>query len=814
MTSTSGTVGSAPPRATWRARLIALIAIPCILGLTGWQLYASYRDSLADSEALATALARVAEEHFGGNLRTITQVLEEATALADAGGRIDVDAFSALIAGRMQHLPFIRSAFFAGANGLAVGGTQTGIAGIDIGDREYFKVLARPDAPAIFVSSPLISRVRRETTIYIAARIRDAAGQFAGVAVVSVNPDLFEEELRTVRPPQGGFATLLRLDGTILSRVPDGEKHVGKVVGDGPATSAARQRPSGVLYGAGAVDGARRILAFRRVGDTGLVVVVGMRVDGILADWRNDALIHGMVAGVMIVLMAAMAIRSDRSHAEREQVQLALEASEARYRLLIDHSPLGIVHAAADGETLYVNARWLTLAGRQRDQVLGRKWCELVDERDRPEVGERWRGMVRDGDAFAADMRLKTPDGSLRWVRALASPLDMVPGGGGYSVSFEDTSLARMAEQSLRLSEEKFAKAFLGSPDALVISTEANGRYVEVNDAFCRLLGYGRDELLVADSLSLGIWADARDRARLVKMVGEQGQVDDFETILRRKDGSTMVVLISVQRIVVADDRCLLFICRDISERRAMEEKARSLVAKLNASNKELEQFAYVASHDLQEPLRMIAGYAQLLERRYRGRLDSDADEFIEFLVDGAKRMQVMIRDLLEYSRVDRLGGAFVVFDAAEALEDARRNLLAALQDSGALLKVAPLPEVRADRSQLVRLFQNLIGNALKYRHPERPPEIVVGAVRSGDDWVFSVADNGIGIDAEYFERIFLIFQRLHTRDQFEGTGIGLAICKKIVERHGGRLWVESVPGQGSTFYFTMPCVSTAATPA
>lgn len=232
----------------------------------------------------------------------------------------------------------------------------------------------------------------------------------------------------------------------------------------------------------------------------------------------------------------------------------------------------------------------------------------------------------------------------------------------------------------------------------------------------------------------------------------------------------------------------------------ALLEKARDL----ERSNSELEQFAYVASHDLQEPLRMVAGYTQLLARRYRGQLDEEADQFIEYAVQGVTRMQQLIQDLLSYSRVESHGAEFQLVEAAHPLDWALLNLESAIEESGARITCESLPTVRGDRTQLGQLFQNLIGNAIKFRGSE-PLEIVVRARRQGREWVFEVQDNGIGIEPEYRDRVFQIFQRLHPPSEYEGTGIGLAVCQRIVERHEGHIWVESTPGEGSTFFFTLP---------
>ncbi|QDX80200.1 hypothetical protein B9N43_02340 [Denitratisoma sp. DHT3] len=243
----------------------------------------------------------------------------------------------------------------------------------------------------------------------------------------------------------------------------------------------------------------------------------------------------------------------------------------------------------------------------------------------------------------------------------------------------------------------------------------------------------------------------------------------------------------------------------DITDAWEAEQALKARTEELARSNRELEQFAYVASHDLQEPLRMVASYTQLLARRYKGKLDQDADEFIGYAVDGATRMQVLINDLLKLSRVGTRGKSFASTDCGRVLDSALANLSVAVQESGAAVTWDAMPVVMGDDTQLIQLFQNLIGNALKFRAATESAQIHVGARRVDGAWEFSVRDNGIGIAPEYFERIFVIFQRLHSKAEYPGTGIGLALCKKIVERHGGRIWVESRSNEGTTFFFTIP---------
>ncbi|MEO5337171.1 MAG: CHASE domain-containing protein [Magnetospirillum sp. WYHS-4] len=266
-----------------------------------------------------------------------------------------------------------------------------------------------------------------------------------------------------------------------------------------------------------------------------------------------------------------------------------------------------------------------------------------------------------------------------------------------------------------------------------------------------------------------------------------------------------LLLFVIIASIARQQQRAEALALRMTAELRHSREELADKAEALARSNVDLRQFAYVASHDLQTPLRTVTNYLQLLDKRYKDKLDDNAHEYIGFAVEGAKRMSALIRDLLEYSCIDGKGGDMNPVCLDDVTRQALDNLQTDIQEVGARVEAAPLPLVVGDDIQLVRLIQNLVGNALKYRHPDRSPVVRLDSRREGNKWVISIADNGIGIAPEYFERIFLIFQRLHTADEYEGTGIGLAVCRRIVERHGGRIWVDSLAGEGSTFRFTLP---------
>ena len=358
-------------------------------------------------------------------------------------------------------------------------------------------------------------------------------------------------------------------------------------------------------------------------------------------------------------------------------------------------------------------------------------------------------------------------------------------------------------EEALRDSEEKF-KSFV---------EEMNDGYCVIQDftiAFANariaeMFGYTKEEV-IGKSIRELLPSELIHELTEVHTKRRRGEAvpPQYETVLTSKDGTARPVEFGARLINYEGNPAASVVIRDITERKNAEAKLRQTMQDLARSNSELEQFAYVASHDLQEPLRMVTSFVQLLARRLEGKLDAEASEYMAYVVDGASRMQMLISDLLTFSRVGTRGNPFELTDCKVALDSALINLQLAIEDQDVAITNDPLPTVVADGMQLVHVFQNLISNAIKF-HGEDRPRIHISAKREGNEWVFSVRDNGIGVDPQFHERIFLIFQRLHNRAEYAGTGIGLALCKRIVERHGGRIWIQSEQGKGSTFNFTIP---------
>ena len=363
----------------------------------------------------------------------------------------------------------------------------------------------------------------------------------------------------------------------------------------------------------------------------------------------------------------------------------------------------------------------------------------------------------------------------------------------------------KSTEEALRESEAKYSTLVEHANDGVVIVQDDLCKFA--NKAMGEISGYSTEKIIDMPFSQIL----APESADLVAKMNELNTTEQkipvtYEVTIQRDDGTTKDVEISASIIQYNGKSAGMGIARDITERKLAEQKLKEQAQELERSNAELEQFAYVASHDLQEPLRMVASYVRLLERRYKGKLDSDADDFIFFAVDGATRMHHLINDLLTYSRVGTHGKHFEETDTTEAVNQALVNLQTTIQDNQAEVIYNGLPKVYADSSQLVQLFQNLISNAIKFCD-KQPPHVQISSRQEGNQWVFSVQDNGIGMDMKYSDRIFVIFQRLHDKTESSGTGIGLAICKKIVERHNGNIWVDSEEGKGSTFNFTIPTI-------
>jgi PAS domain S-box-containing protein len=505
-----------------------------------------------------------------------------------------------------------------------------------------------------------------------------------------------------------------------------------------------------------------------------------------------------------MLVTAAIRDISVRKNAEKVLAQM-----EGKYRGLLEAAPDAMVVVNQAGEIVLLNLQAEKQFGYRRDELLGQRVTNIIPEG----FAER---LVADDlrsseDALAQEigtgieLNALRKDGTEFPIELMLSPLDSTE-GTLVTAAIRDITVRRNAEKHLAQMEGRYRGLLEAAPDPMVVVNQG-GEIVLLNLQAEKQFGYRRNELLgqkvtniIPEGFAERLIADGLRSAEdaLAQQIGT-----GIELSGRRKDRTEFPIELMLSPLGGAEGILVTAAIRNIGVRKTAEAHLLQKMDELNRSNEELGQFAYIASHDLQEPLRMVASYTQLLSRRYKGKLDTDADEFIAYAVDGATRMQRLIQDLLAYSRVGTKGKELRSTSSEHALQTALANLRGAIEESGALVTHDPLPSVMADESQLIQLFQNLLGNAIKYQNPGIP-KIHVAAMNGGKQYRFSVKDNGLGIDPQYFDRIFGMFQRLHKREEFAGTGIGLAICKKIVERHGGQISVESQPGHGSTFRFAL----------
>lgn len=528
--------------------------------------------------------------------------------------------------------------------------------------------------------------------------------------------------------------------------------------------------------------------------------------------------------GQVVYFMSAIQDITRRKTAEADE-----RLAGQRRDLHVSHTPLGVVEFTVDGRISAWNAAAADIFGYTEHEAVGRHWTLIVPEEARGRVDGVWEALVSQRGGSRSSNLNRHKSGRLIQCEWFNTPLRAADGKtlGVASLVMDITERLRAQEELARHRDH--------------LEELVRARTIELETS--------RDQLTEAQRIArLGNWewdiaADAvsgspefyrlfdSEPARLVRFSDFAGALhpDDLERVnqavadalaqrrmyqtdyrVKLRDGQWRHI--AARGGVSCDEQAqpvrMVGTCMDVTEEKQREHALRRLTDDLARSNKELEQFAYVASHDLQEPLRMVSSFTQLLADRYGDKLDQDAREFIAYAVDGARRMQRLIQDLLLYSRVSTRGQRMGPLDAHDPLGDAVHNLQAAIEEAGALVTNDELPQVWGDQTQIAQVFQNLIGNALKYRRPEEAPRVHVSARRDPDRaglWTFSVGDNGIGIEQRHFGRLFVIFQRLHGRAEYPGTGVGLALCKRIVERHGGAIWLESEPGQGTTFFFTLP---------
>lgn len=494
--------------------------------------------------------------------------------------------------------------------------------------------------------------------------------------------------------------------------------------------------------------------------------------------------------------------RAEYQQGLQSEAKAELATMLARYTDLYDFAPVGYFTLAHDSTIVQANLTGASHLGLEHAQLPGARFGLFVAASDLPAFNTCLEQVFATATKQTCELTLVRPDQSELLVQFAAMPS---AGGQECRAVTLDISLRKQTADALE-SSLGHIKLIQNAIDAhsLVAITDQRGKIIYANDKFCAVSQYSHKELIGQNHRIFNSGFHPKEFFQeLWKSIAKR-YIWKGEIRNRAKDGSHYWLDTTIVPFIDAAGMPYQYVAisTEISHRKHLEQLMEQQIKELARSNAELAQFAYVATHDLQEPLRAVTSCVQLLGKHYQGKLDARADEYIAHAVAGTQRMRALIDDLLTYSQID-VGRSLVPVDCSALLDNVLISLKPAIAESGAVITHEPLPTVMGISSQLMQLLQNLLSNALKF-HGECAPKIHISAVRTADEWLFSVADNGIGMEPQYCERIFRVFQRLHTRTEYPGTGIGLAICKKVAEQHGGRIWVESQPEQGATFFFTI----------
>jgi PAS domain S-box-containing protein len=833
--------------------VLATAVLPSLVLQVGIYYY-WFRSSVEDAQRDNLELSRSLAGTFEAYVRDLGQHEATLASIFTEKGLATPGEMEPFLRPSAAEYPALNAFLFVDLQGRITASSDRRLVGIDVKDRRYFQEASR--TKRYFLSDLLEGRAD-PNPIFVVARGVYKNDNLLGVIAASVDPGrLGAATLKVPRSGQAGISFFDRRgvlvyrypsipltwdartsaeSGDVLKRALAGSEAKGELrfSGDSEHRLGARVPIAGTGWVAGADEQVREVTAGPL---KALLLAVAINAGVVALSLAGAWLVIRMITrgvGVLRSRVVAMGkalpepadspgpiteIR-DLASAIREMAALrreavaALRESEEQFRAFFDNAGVGIVQIDLDGRYVRFNDRYCQIVGYSRQELQGRDLMELVHPEDRQEdrrkIMQYFRGQVPQYDV---EKRYVRKDGRVVWAHVTAS---LVRGPGGEvlrtAAIVEDITERKQAELE-RLRSEALYRSISDQAAESIFLTDEQGRVTFANPEALKVFGFTSEELVgrVLHDAIHHHHTDGRpypvEECPLAGVRASRQVVRDYEDVFFRKDGTMVPVVCSTAPLdSLGRSGGAVLLVRDVTQRKRAQEQLKHAVEELARSNRDLAQFAAAASHDLQEPLRTVQGHLGIVEHRLGGKLDDATRQSMQFAVDGAARMEALIRDLLAYSRVGRSGKEPVATDMEAVLAEALAALRAALDSAGATVSHEPLPTIQSQPSLMAQLLQNLLGNAIKYRAKDKKPEIHVGARREPQAWTFWVLDNGIGIRPQDAERVFVIFQRLHTRQEYPGTGVGLAICKRIVESQGGRIWVESKPDQGAAFFFTIP---------
>lgn len=815
-------------RVQWLMLALALIILA---GVMTYQSYTAHLDATTQEhlrlQTQAQVIASNIERQLEATNLTLTSLIQDLPYLRE---HESLKLTNRRLQALTDAMPGIRTMIVLDAAGTAVASNRDELIGNNFSTRAYFATPAKANNPSALYVSPPFKTVLGSFLINVSRIIPDANGRFGGVVTAALDPEYFKVLLSSVLYAPDMWSVINHGDGIRFMTVPDqpGQPGLNLAI---PSSFFTRHREIGghesVLTGKSDSYSSERVMALHTVRpqklnlDKPLYVGCSRDYSAIYKSWRSSTLkqtlaflLISVVTGSGLILLQRRQ-RGLASLASETQELMKLREEE-RYQLGIRYQTLqsvsrdGIHILDMEGNLVESNEAFRQMLGYAVEDDLKMNVTEWDVSIPQEELTAKIQELIRTPAIFETKHRRR--NGTIYDAEVNACGVQM--GGIWYLyASSRDITKRMEMEASLRESNQRQENIFDFLPDATFV-VDLEKKVVAWNRAMEEMSGVAKEDMLGQGdhAYTIPFYGDRRKQMldlidinddelmanyKGVTRIGDRLYGETFCQALYNGKGAHIWAIVAPlynsgkKRIGAIES------IRDISAIREAE-------ANLARSNRDLEQFAYVASHDLQEPLRKIAGFTELLANRYKGTFDEKAESYMAYIVDGATRMRSLINDLLSYSRVMSSTRELAETDCSVVVSRVLRDMDLAIKENSVEVEYGPLPTVHADKTQLEQLFQNLIGNAIKYRGAAAP-KIYINAVKQPNLWLFSVADNGIGIAPEFYGRIFAIFQRLHTRAEYPGTGIGLAVCQKIVERHGGRIWVESTEGTGSTFFFTIP---------
>jgi PAS domain S-box-containing protein len=672
---------------------------------------------------------------------------------------------------------------------------------INIADRDYFKHQRNNVSAGLVISHPLVSRSTGKWTIILSRRLNFKNGSFAGVALVVLNIEYFQQFYRTLNLGSHGLVALYDKELHLAARYPSVEAELGKIANLHAKTYIEKGIKQALYQATSPVDGVERLYGYHQVGDLPLFVFAGLSEEDYLAEWRNFSIKAIELVTLFILVTSSAVLLIYRGEKQRSSIVKALQDLNRDFLTLLESTTDFIYFKDKDSRILFCSQTLADITGHSSwRELIGKHDSEIFPENIARIYSEEELPVFRDGQPILNRVDPYYDEaGKQGWVSTNKWPVFDNEGKnvvGLFGISRNITEF-KQAEIALRESEQRFRNMFHKHSSIMLLVDPNRGEIVDANLAAANFYGYSEDTLRSMRIDQINTLPEKE--IQIEWQLALQEKRNHFVFPHRLANGEIRTVEVYSTPIDDSGKELLFSIVYDITERKKAEDA-------LQSSNNDLARFAYSVSHDMRQPLRAVSGHLQLLQRSLKDKLDENERENLGFALEGALRMDSMIVSLLEYSRVGRKTESKQWIASRVSLDEALGFLAPLIGETKAEIALSgEWPQVFASRDELIRLFQNLIGNAIKFRETGQPALVEIDSSVHCNTWRVSVRDHGVGINPKQTDRLFQFFSRLQSRTRFEGTGMGLALCKRIVEHHGGRIWVESAgEGKGSTFIFEL----------